>query len=166
VNKTHRLRQDPRSEVDSKSSATNNLSLLPILIGAPFSFIATIAYFTSSTPSTRSQPHFTLSVTLYGLAAFLELLCEPFYIAVTNGLRIDVRVRAEGAGIVAKNVTTFVILMGMGKDWGLVAFAAGQIMFALTMFCVYLFDAGLGAARERLTLNMYPRHGKRPRSRS
>ncbi len=115
--------------------------------------LASLVYFTYSTESARSQPYFALSIALYGVAAFLELVSEPFYIGVQNALRFDVRVRAEGTAIVVKNLTTFVILMRASRRFGLLAFATGQMMYAVTLLIVYLWDAG-SAALGRLQLKI------------
>lgn len=58
-------------------------------------------------------------------------------------LRTGVRVRAEGMGVIAKSTTTFLVLfydsqMGSTEDGlTLLAFAAGQLAYATTVFITY-----------------------------
>ena len=58
-------------------------------------------------------------------------------------LKMGVRVRAEGLGITSKSLTTFLFLFynttrGKDDDLALVAFAAGQLMYSVVMFSVYI----------------------------
>ncbi|KAH9032835.1 Rft-1-domain-containing protein [Lactarius hengduanensis] len=55
----------------------------------------------------RDQQHFHLSVSIYAFAAALELAAAPLYIRAQNELRVDVRVRAEGAAVFSKTLATF-----------------------------------------------------------
>ncbi|KAH8085417.1 Rft-1-domain-containing protein [Cristinia sonorae] len=120
---------------DVSSSLITNISLLPVLLGIPTTLVTTFLYTRNASAQTSSQPHFHLAVTLYALAGLLELLSEPSYIRAQNELRFDVRVKAEGKAVVAKTVTTFVGLVGFGKgeEWALVAFAAGQVVYAAVL---------------------------------
>jgi oligosaccharide translocation protein RFT1 len=65
-------------------------------------------------------------------------------------LKTNVRVRAEGSGITAKSVVTFLVLMydvkkgdGQGK-LALFAFALGQLAYSLACLVVYLGYFGAG----------------------
>lgn len=59
-------------------------------------------------------------------------------------LKTGVRVRAEGLGITSKSLTTFLLLFYNTRrdDLALVAFAAGQLMYSVTMFFVYISNFG------------------------
>jgi len=61
-------------------------------------------------------------------------------------LKTSVRVRAEGLGIILKNITTFLILFHDSKndqgDLALVAFAMGQLIYSLAMIVAYMYYFG------------------------
>ncbi|TCD70759.1 Oligosaccharide translocation protein rft1 [Steccherinum ochraceum] len=125
----------PTQDANAHNTLIANISLLPVLLGIPTTIITTLLYIRSSSAQTSSQPHFHLSVGLYALAAFLELLSEPSYIRAQNELRFDVRVKAEGKAVVAKTGTTFLALVGTrgGEEWALVAFALGQVVYGAVL---------------------------------
>lgn len=134
------LRASSNSKTDASRSTSRdqqllvaNIALLPVLLGIPVTIFSAFTYLGASSETTRSQPHFSLSVVVYALAAFCELLSEPLYIRAQNELRFDVRVRAEGIAVVAKTVVAFVVLVTLPSEWALVAFAAGQAAYGLSM---------------------------------
>lgn len=64
-------------------------------------------------------------------------------------LKTGIRVRAEGLGITAKSVVTFVVLFydsrGQSKgDLALLAFAFGQLVYGIVMLMVYVSYLGKG----------------------
>ncbi|KAH9979915.1 Rft protein-domain-containing protein [Lactifluus volemus] len=99
-----------------------NISLLPTYVGFP---------------AVRTQPYFHHSVSIYALAAAIELAAEPLYIRAQNELRVDVRVRAEGLAVLFKTLVTFCGLAFASPEWALMAFAAGQAAYALATFAVF-----------------------------
>jgi oligosaccharide translocation protein RFT1 len=121
---------------DSKT-LVSNISLVPVFLGVPVASLASLLYVQSSSSSTYSQPQFLQSVIVYALAAFLELLSEPFYIRAQNDLRFDVRVRAEGTAVMSKTLITFLILAFAPNEWALFAFAAGQAAYGFSLLVVF-----------------------------
>lgn len=60
-------------------------------------------------------------------------------------LKTNVRVRAEGCGITAKSIVTFLVLLAdKGGRWALLAFAVGQFSYSLACLVVYLVCFGVG----------------------
>lgn len=116
-----------------------NIALLPVLFGIPITIFSTVTYLYASSDTTTSQPHFTLSVIIYALAAFCELLSEPLYIRAQNELRFDVRVRIEGTAVFAKTTVAFIILVATSAEWALVAFATGQAAYGLITLLGFLY---------------------------
>ncbi|KAI0249062.1 Rft-1-domain-containing protein [Lactifluus subvellereus] len=114
-----------------------NISLLPAYVGVPISVALAILYSVTSVPAVRAQPYFHLSVSIYALAAAIELAAEPLYIRAQNELRVDVRVRAEGSAVFSKTLVTFFGLAFASSEWALMAFAAGQAAYALATFVVF-----------------------------
>lgn len=127
-----------KSNKSKESSLTDNIALLPVLLGIPVAIVSASIYLSASSSTTSSQPHFRLSAVSYALAAFCELLSEPLYIRAQNELRFDVRVKAEGTAVFMKTVVTFFALVLLSPEWALVAFAAGQAAYGLTMLFGFL----------------------------
>lgn len=125
------------STTAQNASLTRNIALLPVLLGVPVTLLSAMIYLYFSSATTSSQPHFQLSVVVYALAAFCELLSEPLYIRAQNELRFDVRVKAEGLAVFLKTAVTFVVLVTQPAEWALVAFAAGQAAYGLTMLASF-----------------------------
>lgn len=68
-------------------------------------------------------------------------------------LKTNVRVHAEGLGITAKSILTFLILLydsreGSG-DFALVAFAMGQLAYSVVMFFTYTVSFGWGVIQPK-----------------
>lgn len=167
-----------KSEVDrnntnesrARDTKITNTSLLPIMLGLPLALLTALTYHALSSPSTRAQPHFSLAISLYAVAGILELLAEPLYIRALRELKVGVRVRAEGAAVIAKSIGSVAVLLllerGLGNaasnsnlkgerrktegEWSLVAFAGGQVAYGAAVLGVFLWEyAGQlgGAAR-------------------
>ena len=133
------LRNSTPGDTKSKASTlADNVALLPVLLGIPVTVVTAYIYLYSSSATTSSQAHFHLSAVIYALAAFCELLSEPLYIKAQNELRFDIRVKTEGTAVLMKTVVTFLALILTSADWALVAFAAGQAAYGLTMLGGFL----------------------------
>ena len=138
-----------------------NMSFLPIIFGVPLALSTCLGYAHFASQEIQAQPYFNSAIAVYAVAALCELLCELFYNRFVRRLYIlyipsvlqtgramaelntGVRVRAEGLGITSKSLTTFLLLFyntkrGKDNDLALVAFAAGQIMYSVVMFLVYI----------------------------
>jgi oligosaccharide translocation protein RFT1 len=139
--RTALLRQQKSASSPSSSTSSPNLvrniSLLPAYVGVPIAVALAILYSVTSAPAVRTQSHFLLSVSIYALAAAIELASEPLYIRAQNELRMDVRVRAEGAAVFLKTLVTVFGLAFASSELALVAFAAGQAAYALATFVVF-----------------------------
>jgi len=122
---------------DSNVALVENICLIPVFLGVPVSGLTALVYVQFASTATTSQLHFHLSVAIYAVAAILELLSEPLYIRAQNELKLNVRVRAEGAAVVSKSVVTFLVLAFASGEWALVAFAVGQAAYGLSLFVVF-----------------------------
>jgi oligosaccharide translocation protein RFT1 len=69
----HSTTQDPRS------SAVTNVAMLPVILGLPLAVATSFLYANIASHDTRSQPHFNLAISLYAIAAVMELLSEPMH---------------------------------------------------------------------------------------
>lgn len=124
-------------KTDSNVALVENISLIPVFLGIPVAGLTALVYIQSASTTTASQPHFHLSVAIYALAAILELLSEPLYIRAQNELKLNVRVRAEGAAVVSKATITFLVLAFASGELALVAFAVGQAAYGLSLLVVF-----------------------------
>jgi len=152
------LRSSVKSQKkDSNAALTENISLIPVYLGLPVSWLAVLVYVQSVSTTTSSQPYFHLSIVIYGFAAILELLSEPLYIRAQNELRLNVRVRAEGVAVVSKAVVTFLILAFAPGEWALMAFAVGQAGYGLSLLVAfwraYKFDISYEPKRVQTKLH-------------
>lgn len=132
----------PRYGGGPNSVKAANVATIPILLGGPLALLAPILYYSLAAHSTRSQPHFPLAVTLYAIAALLELLAEPLYIRAISELKVNARVRAEACAVVAKALGSFALLTLCDKEWSLVAFAGGQVAYGAAVLGVFLLEYG------------------------
>ncbi|CAE6445334.1 unnamed protein product [Rhizoctonia solani] len=121
----------------SSSAEVKNVSTIPVLLGAPLAFGLTLGYRTIASPATRAQPYFDQAVSIYALAALVDLISEPLHNRAQSLMRFDLRVKAEGTAIIARSVCTVAALMAAGEHWSLVAFAAGQLAYAAMVLVVY-----------------------------
>ncbi|KAH8984422.1 Rft-1-domain-containing protein [Lactarius akahatsu] len=119
------------------SDLARNIALLPAYVGKLIAVTLAVLYSATSASAVRAQQHFHLSVSIYAFAAALELAAEPLYIRAQDELRVDVRVRSEGAAVFSKTLATFLGLAFAPPAWALVAFAAGQTAYALATFAVF-----------------------------
>ena len=150
---------DSEKKKDSNVALVENISLIPVFLGVPISGLTALVYVQFASRTTASQPHFYPSVTIYVVAAVLELLSEPLYIRAQNELRLNVRVRAEGAAVVSKSVVTFLVLAFASGEWALVAFAVGQAAYGLSLLVVFwaAYRGGISYVPKRVRTEL---HGK------
>lgn len=159
------------------ASETVNLTFLPTIIGIPVSILASLLYCWSCSKETASQPYFDLAVILYAVASCIELISEPLHIRyeflpsivvilinmirAMGELRTSLRVRAEGAGIIAKTGSTFLVILAGERAGGkgvyaLIAFALGQLAYAMTVLFIYVRHYGVNSLKpRRLPGSMY-----------
>ena len=130
----------------------SNIATLPVMIGIPLSLALPLAYLYTASTETSSQPYFHASIALYTLSALVQLAAEPMYIFAQQELNFTVRLRSEASGVISRAAVTVVVLlvarkrgrvgekaMGEGDEWGLLAFALGQLAYAIFLFFTYLW---------------------------
>ena len=115
----------------------SNISTLPFLAGIPIALTFAFLYYNQANDETSSQPNFLPAVAIYVLAAVIELAAEPLYIRAQNELHFGLRVTSEGTGVILRTLTTVALLLGAPTQWNLLAFALGQLAYALSIFLVY-----------------------------
>lgn len=126
-----------RLTVEGDSRLASNISTLPFLGGIPIALGLAVLYYKQANEETSSQPNFISAIAFYVVAAIIELAAEPLYIRAQNELRFGLRVTSEGTGVILRTLTTVAILLVAPTQWNLLAFALGQLSYALSIFIVY-----------------------------
>ncbi|KLO11563.1 Rft-1-domain-containing protein [Schizopora paradoxa] len=134
------LRVTGDSKEKGRSTLLSNIALLPVYAGVPVSISVSVFYTYFATGATRDQPYFSPTVTIYTVAAILELLCEPMFLRDVQVSNSRVRVKAEGIAVIIKAVVTTSILFLKSSELGLIAFAAGQLSCSFTLLSIYLLS--------------------------
>jgi oligosaccharide translocation protein RFT1 len=137
--------RDPTPEPDPSLTLTvaddarlaSNISTLPFLGGIPVALGLGLFYYTKANEETSSQPNFLSAIAIYVLAAIIELAAEPLYVRAQNELQFGLRVTSEGVGVILRTLTTVSLLLGAPPQWNLLAFALGQLAYALSIFTIY-----------------------------
>jgi oligosaccharide translocation protein RFT1 len=123
--------------VADDSRLASNISTLPFLGGIPTALGLALLYYKQANDETSSQPNFLPAIAIYVVAAIIELAAEPLFIRAQNELLFRLRVTSEGTGVILRILTTVTILFVAPVQWNLLAFALGQLMYALSIFVVY-----------------------------
>jgi len=126
-----------------------NISWLAVLLSIPLSIITLIA-FIHGAPTFTATPTVSAStlngeyrdaLSLYTLAAIIELLSEPCYILFQKAQRVRSRVLIDAVAVLMRCIVTFVTMkvaaMNGQKGSGLMPFAYGQMTYALIITVVY-----------------------------
>ncbi|SJX66199.1 related to nuclear division protein Rft1 [Sporisorium reilianum f. sp. reilianum] len=161
-------RTGPRRGVPN---SLHNITLLPIPIGFVLTVAACTAYVHYISPDAmHAVPTFHASIALYALGALSELAYEPLLIRAVRLGHPALRVKAEGAAVFVKVISTIATIVVLPR-WSaaplrihrylvderavaLLAFGIGQAGFGLTMLSVHLgfFCSRYGVAD---TLDLY-----------
>ncbi|KAL0952359.1 hypothetical protein HGRIS_006638 [Hohenbuehelia grisea] len=135
------------SATTSTNIASSNLALVPLLLGLPLTVVAAVGYAVYAPGEVQLQPGFRATVAVYALAALLELACEPMHNHSVIEMKTAVRVRAEGLGVGAKSLMTFLILFYDSRlstqppgSFALFAFAGGQMAYSIVLFVTYVYN--------------------------
>ena len=138
--------RDPPFTAAEDARLASNISTLPFLAGIPIALGFALLYYNQANAETSSQPNFVPAITIYVVAAIIELAAEPLYIRAQNELRFRLRVTSEGTGVTLRTLTTVAVLVRAPAQWNLLAFALGQFAYAVSVFVVY-WSAYPGALR-------------------
>jgi oligosaccharide translocation protein RFT1 len=141
----------PRGHVDSRTAAGRtqaivNLAYISIYLGAAFAVILAVAYtvtLRSGDPTILETPYFRAALKMYGFAAFWELLSEPAFVVVQQKSRFRIRAAAESAATVGRCLITCgsaIWAARGGENLGVLPFALGQVMYAITLLLVYCWS--------------------------
>ena len=157
----------PKGHVDSRTAAGRtqgivNLSYLSINLGVIFAvFFAALYYHgvRANDPTILQTPYFGEALKLYALAAIWELLSEPCFFVVQQKGRIKTRAAAEFYGTLLRCLVTCgsaIWASWNGRDLGVLPFALGQGMFALSLSAIYYWGVWEIASAGHFSLFLSP----------
>lgn len=163
----------PNGHVDARTAAGRtqaivNLSYVSIYLGVVFAFFVGWLYIYSlaaGDPIVLETPYFSEALKLYGLAAIWELLAEPCYVVVQHKSRFSIRASAELVATVLRCLVTCgsaIWASRAGRDIGVLPFALGQGMYAVSLSFVYYLKVWGIASEEGFSLilkRIYSRYG-------
>ncbi|KAH7407841.1 Rft protein-domain-containing protein [Cadophora sp. MPI-SDFR-AT-0126] len=153
----------PKGHVDARTAAGRtqaivNLSYVSVCLGVIFAFGVGWLYvstLSAGDPIVLQTPYFRRALKIYGLAAVLELLTEPCYVVVQQKSRFGIRASAELAATVLRCLVTCgsAIWASRGeRDIGVLPFALGQAMYAVSLSLVYYLSVWDIASRGEFSL--------------
>ncbi|KAJ2058865.1 Oligosaccharide translocation protein rft1 [Coemansia sp. S146] len=127
-----------------------NAALVPIGVGVAMAsalYFFYVAYGTRSSTS-ADAPHYYLSLALYILAAWIELCVEPLFALSRSRVLFKLQAKCEGVAVAGRCISiVLVLLVGRSLSGGvdsnpfkLVAFAAGQMAYAILILLSYLWS--------------------------
>jgi len=131
-----------------KTQAIVNLAYVSIFLGALFSIFLAWAWLymrtaaDDSDPAILDTPYFIQSLHLYGIAAIFELLAEPCFVVAQQKSEFKIRATAESIATVLRCLITCMTAIWAaqrGQDLGVLPFALGQGIYALSLPIVYYY---------------------------
>ncbi|KAJ2910113.1 Oligosaccharide translocation protein rft1, partial [Coemansia aciculifera] len=122
-----------------------NAALVPICAGMAMAGALYVFYGAPSSAS-ADAPHYYLSLALYVVAACIELCVEPLFALSRSRVLFKLQAKCEGVAVAGRCiVVVLTLLFGRSLNAGvdsnplkLVAFAAGQMAYAILILLSYL----------------------------
>ena len=149
------LRVALQRRTDGGVQAVVNLAYLALAAGPVVAFVLAALYLRTNVPDV---PYLDYSVSLYGVAAVVELTAEPAFVAAQQLSAYKVRARAEAAATVVKTILTAGLVIKWsreGSSTGVLAFAYGQLAYAACLLVIYTWEMGRIASVS--TFSLLPR---------
>jgi oligosaccharide translocation protein RFT1 len=143
----------------SKMQEIVNIAYVPILLGLPLAGGLGTLYLGKADDQVLSTPWFEDSLKVFGLAAIIELLTEPCFMALQQKMLYKTRAATETAATILKCFLIFgftVYAHKSGKQWGVLPFAMGQLGFAIAVFLSYFWIVGNIASNNGFSLAPKP----------
>ena len=157
----------PHGHVDGRTSAGRgqalvNLAYVSLSLGSLFAISFAWVYrrmLQAGDPTILQSPCFELSLALYALASFGELIAEPCFVVVQHKSRYKIRAAAESIATLLKCLMTCGTAIWAARsnhDIGVLPFALGQTVYAVSQLCVYLCSVGDIASSTGFSLKPKP----------
>lgn len=132
--------------------AVVNLAYLALAAGVPLAYFLAQLYLRAELPQV---PGLLEALPIYGVAALVELMSEPAFVAAQQKMLYKVRAHAEAAATILKTFVTVGMVYRasrQGVDLGVLPFAWGQMAYALGLWLVYFGRLALVARSEGWSL--------------
>jgi oligosaccharide translocation protein RFT1 len=129
-----------------RTQAIVNLAYVSFILGIFFASLVGYLYcgrLSSSHPLVLETPYFLNALWIYGIASCLELLAEPCYVVVQQKSKFGIRAGVESTATVLRCFLTcgFTVWASRaGLDTGVLPFALGQCIYALSLFVGYYWS--------------------------
>ncbi|KXT08525.1 hypothetical protein AC579_983 [Pseudocercospora musae] len=146
------LRVACQRQPDGGIQAAINLSYLAIASGIPIVLGLAQCYLSTSYPQV---PYFPEALRICELAAVVELLSEPAFVAVQQNMMYKTRAAAESSAVIVKTAATAAIVVWArhaGVELGVLPFAAGELAYCSALTVVYLWQTASLARQQKFTL--------------
>ena len=128
------------STVATRAQEVVNLTYIPIVLGLLLAYLFSQMYLSKATPDALSVPHIRRALTLYSLAAILELCVEPCFAVANQQMLYGLRASAEATATLLRCVVTCSTAIWGSKaaeSLGALPFAYGQLGYASGLILVY-----------------------------
>ena len=129
-----------------RTQAIVNLAYVSIYLSPIFALLIALLYsgsLRSGNSEILAMPYFSACLKIYGFAAFWEVLSEPCFVVVQQKSRVKIRAAAESVATILRCLVTCgwaIRAAQNGKDVGVLPFAIGQMVYAITLLVVYLYN--------------------------
>ncbi|EME81236.1 uncharacterized protein MYCFIDRAFT_140622 [Pseudocercospora fijiensis CIRAD86] len=146
------LRVACQRQPEGGMQASINLSYLAIASGIPIVLGLAQWYLSTSYPDV---PYFPEALRICELAAIVELLSEPAFVAVQQNMMYKTRAAAESSAVIVKTAVTAAMVFWSryaGVELGMLPFAAGELAYCSALTAVYLRQTASVARQQRFTL--------------
>ncbi|KAA8571742.1 hypothetical protein MFRU_016g01890 [Monilinia fructicola] len=147
-----------------KSQAIVNLSYISIALGLGSTLLFGWIYVNTGQIGVVKTPYFRQSLKLYGLAAIVELLAEPCFVVVQQKSAFTIRAAAESIATVSRCIVTCAMAVWAARhqaELGILPFAIGQGVYAISILFVYLLGVWNIASQGGFSLMIKPISSKK-----
>ncbi|KAM9592801.1 man(5)GlcNAc(2)-PP-dolichol translocation protein RFT1 isoform 1-T1 [Trichechus inunguis] len=119
-------------------SQTLNLLWLTVPLGVFWSlFLGWVWLHLLEVPDPNVVPYYGAGVVLFGLAAVVELLGEPFWVLAQAHMFVKLKVIAESLSVILKSVLTACLVL-CSPHWGLYIFSLAQLFYTTVLVLCYV----------------------------
>ncbi|CAK3908859.1 Oligosaccharide translocation RFT1 [Lecanosticta acicola] len=132
--------------------AAINLSYLSLVGGVPIVIGFAQWYLRSGFPNV---PYFVEALWVCQVAAMVELLSEPAFVAVQQNMQYGTRASAEASAVVLKTIATAGTVFwsqSRGLELGALPFAVGELAYCSTLTAVYIWRTIPTATKQNFSL--------------
>lgn len=135
-----------------KTQVVVNLSYLSLLLGLPLSVGLGYAFLTRTV---EGVPLVREALAVCAVSCIIELLSEPAFVVAQQKLLYEVRASAETTATILSCVLRLLVVIGSnraGMDVGVMSFAFGHLIYALSLVVMYYFQIWAVAKRDKFSL--------------